>query len=110
MKKHISYDNVNASKMCALFFFLETSAPHKKFASYYESCNKHKTQVRIYSIPFRLYHDWKQIIRFFFFFYIKCLLLNEYLTCNDSSILKSQISEAFISIGSLNSPGKIIKT
>lgn len=43
-------------------------------------------------------------------YWISACCLNEYLTCNGSSKLKSQTSVAFILIGSLNSLEKIIKT
>lgn len=52
---------MQAKCMQVFFFFRMISAPHQKFATYSEGRTKHKPQVRIYSIPRRLYHDWKQV-------------------------------------------------
>lgn len=102
----VYYDKVNASQMHADFFLRMISAPHKKFAN--ERCHKHK-------------HKWGSTA-----YHLDCIMignkflnnsfissaccLNEYLTCNDTSTLTSLMSIALLSIGSLNSPGKIIKT
>lgn len=74
----------NASQTHADYLRM-VSAPCKKFATYYECCNKHKTQVRIYSIPLRLYHVWRLLNSFT----SSACCLNEYLTCNDSFMLTS---------------------